>query len=145
MADETSGTILIEASPEEVMEVIADFESYPEWAGVSSAEVLDRDDEGRPTAVAFHIEQMGVGADYTLEYVYEPDDGGVTWTTREADGAIREISGAYALEDRDGDTHVTYRLRVDLTVSVPGMIKRQAEKKIVKTALNGLKRRVEEG
>lgn len=145
MAEQTEGSILIEAEPEDVMEVIADFPSYPRWADVKSAEVLEEDGEGRGTAVAFEVSQMGVGASYTLEYDYKPDHAGVSWTTREAEGAVKDVRGEYVLEEEDEGTMVTYRLTVELGVPVPGMLKRQGEKKVVSAALDGLKRRVEEG
>ena len=38
MAEQTEGSIEIEAAPDQIMSVIADFESYPEWAeGIRSA------------------------------------------------------------------------------------------------------------
>jgi len=145
MADRTEGTILIEAEPEDVMDVLTDFDAYPRWAGVESAEVLEEDDEGRGSAVAFRVSQMGFDASYTLEYGFAPDHGGMSWTTREADGALRDVAGEYVLEDEDGDTRVTYRLAVELAMAVPSMLRRRGERAIVKTALEGLKRRVEEG
>jgi hypothetical protein len=33
MADRTESSIVIDAPPGEVLDVIADFEAYPEWAG----------------------------------------------------------------------------------------------------------------
>jgi ribosome-associated toxin RatA of RatAB toxin-antitoxin module len=145
VAEESSGTTEIEASPEEVMEVIADFEAYPEWAGMESAEILEWDEEERPAAVAFRVSQMGFDAAYTLEYEYEPGSGGVSWTTREAEGVLKDLEGSYVLEGSDEGTHVTYTIRVELAVPVPGVLRRRAEKRIVQTALEGLKRRVEEG
>ncbi|HUG88988.1 MAG TPA: SRPBCC family protein [Actinomycetota bacterium] len=145
MAEQTEGTILIEAEPEDVMEVLTGFDAYPEWAGVEAAEVLERDDQGRGAAVAFRVSQMGFDAAYTLEYEYAPDDAGMSWTTREAQGALKEVAGEYVLEESGEDTRVTYRLALDLAVAVPSMLRRRGEKAIVKTALEGLKRRVEEG
>lgn len=145
MAERTEGDIEIEAGPAEIMEAITDFPSYPDWAGVESAEVLEEDDDGRGTAVAFEVSQMGFGARYTLEYDYAGGDAGVSWTTREADGAVRDVVGEYVLEQAGDGTRVTYRLAVELGVKVPGLVKRQGEKQVVRTALEGLKRRVEEG
>jgi len=145
VAERTEGSIEIEADPPDVMDVIRDFPSYPEWAGVESAEVVEEDDDGRGSAVAFEVSQMGFSARYTLEYDYEDDDRGVSWTTREAEGAVRDVQGEYVLEPEGDGTRVTYRLAVELAVKVPGLVKRQGERQVVKTALEGLKRRVEEG
>jgi hypothetical protein len=79
---------------------------------------------------------------YTLAYRYQPRDAGVTWTYVE--GTLDDLAGSYALEPTaDGTTQVTYRLEVALGVPLPGLVKRQAAKQIVRSALSDLKRRVE--
>ena len=142
MTERTEGTTEIEGRPEEIVEAIADFESYPEWVdGIRSAKVLDRDDQGRGTRVAFEFSAMGFTASYTLGYEYEDDR--VSWTTVDASGAVRDIQGEYRLEPLNGDTRVTYRLAVDLAVSLPGFVKRRADRAAIRAGLEGLKRRVE--
>jgi ribosome-associated toxin RatA of RatAB toxin-antitoxin module len=142
MAERTEGSTEIEAAPGEIIEAIADFESYPEWVdGIRSSEVLERDEDGRGIRVGFEFAAMGFTASYTLAYEYP--EGGVSWTTAEASGAVRNIEGEYELEPLDGDTRVTYRLAVDLAVSLPGFLKRRADRTAIRTALEGLKRRVE--
>ncbi len=144
MAEQTQGTIEIDATPDRIVAAITDFESYPDWVdGIKQAEVRERDGEGRPSTVAFEFSAMGFTASYTLRYEYEPEDRGVRWTTVEASGAVKDVQGEYVLEPLNGDTEVTYRLTVELGVPVPGFLKRQADKRAIKTALDGLKRRVE--
>ena len=144
MAERTEGTIEIEASPEEILEVIADFDAYPDWVdGIRRAEILDRGDDGRPARVAFEFSAMGFSASYTLRY--EWDDDGVRWTTEEASGAVKDVQGEYSLDPLNGDTKVGYRLAVDLAVKLPSFVKRRADKQAIQTALEGLKRRVEGG
>ena len=146
MAEQTEGTIEIEGTPGEILAVILDFESYPEWVdGIRSAEVRVRDDLGRGTEVAFEFAAMGFTARYTLAYEHSPDDSGVRWTTTEAGGAVRDVEGEYILEALNGDTEVTYRLAVEVAVPVPGFLKRRADRQAITTALEGLKRRVEGG
>lgn len=146
MPEQTTGSIEIEAGPAEIMEAIRDFESYPDWAGVRSARVEGRDDRGRPTAVAFELSVPVLGdASYTLIYEYGDDDLRISWTTREASGAVKGVEGGYDLEPLDGDTRVTYRLSVELGVPVPGFLKRRGDREVAKRALEGLKRRVEGG
>ncbi|MGH2686006.1 MAG: SRPBCC family protein, partial [Actinomycetota bacterium] len=129
MAEQTQGSIEIDASPTEIMEVISDFDAYPEWVdGIKAAETRERGEDGRPSAVAFEFSAMGFNATYTLRYEYEPDDAGVRWTTIEASGAVRDVEGGYELEALNGDTRVTYRLAVELGVKIPGLLKRQADK-----------------
>jgi len=144
MADRTEGSITIAATPGEIMSVIVDFDSYPEWAGVKTAEVLTEYQDGTPAEVRMSISQMGVDATYTLSYEYYEEDAGLTWTTVEAAGAVKNIEGEYVLEPvGDGNTEVTYRLALELGISLPGFMKRRAEKQVIGTALGGLKKRVE--
>lgn len=146
MADRTEGSIEIEASPEEIMEVITDFEAYPQWAeGIRSATVERRDDQGRPAEVAFEFSAMGFDATYTLVYEYAPDHGGISWTTKQASGAVKDVEGEYVLRAENGDTTVTYGLAVEIAVPLPGFLKRRADRQANKTALDGLKERVEGG
>lgn len=145
MAEETEGTIIIDADPEEVIGVIADFEAYPDWSDVIRVEILSRDRRGRGTEVAYEVSMMGISASYTLSYKYRPGNSGVSWTTARAEGAVKDLRGEYLIEDEDGKTRVTYRLAVDLAIPVPAFMRRKGAGRVVETALLGLKRRVEEG
>ena len=144
MAEQTEGTIEIDAAPAEIMTAIADFEAYPDWVdGIKAAEIKERDADGRPSEVGFEFSAMGFSATYTLRYEYQADDRRVRWTTIEASGAVKDVTGEYILDPLNGDTEVTYRLAVELGVPVPGFLKRQGDKRAIKVALEGLKKRVE--
>lgn len=141
MADESTQSITISAPSSEVLDVIADFPSYPQWAdSITSAKVLTHDDEGRPEQVRFTLDAGPLKDTYVLAYDWV--DEGVSWDL--VSGQMqRGQRGRYALAESGGATTVTYTLSVDLAVPMPGLIKRRAEKRIMDTALNGLKRRVE--
>ncbi len=144
MADQTTSSITVNATPEQVMAVIADVAAYPEWTGaVKSAEVItEYEDNGRPADVRFELEAGPIKDAYTLTYEWD-DDHEVRWTLVEA-GLLRAMDGSYTLDDAgDGSTEVTYALSVDVSIPMLGMMKRKAEKVIIDTALRGLKRRVE--
>ena len=145
MAEQTEGEIDINATPEDILEVITDFEAYPQWAqGVKKAEVKKTDSQGRPTEVYMEVGQMGFNASYTLTYKYKAKNGGLSWTSKDASGAVKSLKGEYDLEETDEETtHVTYRMTVEPAVKLPGMVRKQAERMVVGTALGGLKKRVE--
>lgn len=147
MSEQTEGQIVIEAPAVEVMDVLTDFEAYPEWADVKSAQVLERGDGGLGTKVAFEVDVPLLGkANYTLAYRYAPGDGGMSWVSTEAQGAVSNITGEYLLSEIDDDeTKVIYRLAVDLGILLPGFVRTQGEKRVIENALEGLKRRVELG
>ena len=147
MSEQTEGQIVIEASAAEVMDVLTDFEAYPEWVDVKSAHVLERGAGGIGTKVAFEVDVPLLGkASYTLAYRYAPDDGGMSWVSTEARGAVSNISGEYLVTEIDEEeTKVIYRLAVDLGVLLPGFVRTQGEKRVIDNALEGLKRRVDLG
>jgi carbon monoxide dehydrogenase subunit G len=145
--EHAEGSIVIAAPLEDVMEVIEDYEAYPAWADVRSVEVRQRGEGGRATEVAFEVDVPVLGkASYTLTYRYAPGDTGLSWTTSEARGAIRDIRGEYLLDERSElETEVTYRLGVELGVLVPGFLRAEGAKRVIENALEKLKRRVEMG
>ncbi|MEU4352594.1 SRPBCC family protein [Streptomyces sp. NPDC023838] len=145
MAEHTSSSITIEATPAEVMGVIADFARYPEWTGeVKEAEVLSKDAEGRAEQVRLVLDAGAIKDDHTLKYTW---DGAhkVSWSLVKSQ-MLRALDGSYSLADAPGGhTEVTYQLTVDVKIPMLGMIKRKAEKVIIDRALAGLKKRVESG
>lgn len=145
--EQAEGSIVIVAPLEDVMEVIEDVEAYPEWAEVNRVEVRRRGAGGRVTEAYFEVDVPALGtASYTLAYQYAQGDTGLSWTTTEARGAVRDIRGEYLLNELpDGGTKVTYRLGVELGVLVPGFIRTEGAKRVIENALERLKRRVERG
>lgn len=147
MSEQTEGQIVIDAPAVEVMDVLTDFETYPDWADVKEVRVLERGAGGRGTKVTFEVDVPVLGkASYTLAYRYAPGDGGMSWVSTDARGAVSNITGEYLLtEIDDHETKVIYRLAVDLGVLLPGFVRTQGEKRVIDNALEGLKRRVELG
>ena len=143
MPEQTTSSIVIDATPAQVMAVILDFPAYPAWAqGMKSAEVTAFDSEGRAQRVHFELEATPIKDSYTLDYTWAPDGRSVSWTL--VKGQIQKAqNGSYALVGAVGATTVTYSLAVDLNIPMIGMLRRKAEKVIIDTALKGLKRRVE--
>lgn len=143
MADQTSSSITVDAPPADVMDVIADFGSYPEWAkGVQRADVTVPGADGRAEQVYFVLDVSPIKDEYTLAYDWDGDRE-VTWTLVEGN-MLKALDGAYTLVDRgDGTTEVTYRLALDVSIPLIGMLKRKGEKILIDTALKGLKKRVE--
>jgi carbon monoxide dehydrogenase subunit G len=145
MADRTTASITVAAPRADVMAVIADFASYPEWASaVQSAEVIGRDGGGRASQVRFALDAGVIKDSYVLSYDWD-GDARVRWDLAEPGSVITALSGGYLLADADAGTKVTYDLAVDVRVPMPGMLKRRAEKTIIETALKGLRDRAEAG
>jgi ribosome-associated toxin RatA of RatAB toxin-antitoxin module len=142
MADQTSSSITIAAPPAQVMDVIADFPAYPEWAqGMRKAEVRETLPDGRAKDVYFEIDATPIKDAYTLTYDWRGDES-VTWSLVSG-RMLKKLDGSYQLRPTGAGTEVTYKLAAELGIPMIGMLKRKAEKVIIDTALKGLKKRVE--
>lgn len=145
MADSSTQSIIVGASPDRVAAVICDFPSYPEWAeAVRRAEVIEEYEDGYASQVRFTLD-AGVMADqYVLAYEYAEDISRIEWHLVAPSKMQRSQRGSYDLVGNpDGTTTVTYTLEVELSVAMLGMFRRKAEKMIMDAALKQLKRRVE--
>ena len=142
MAEKVKGSIDIEAPVDEIFAVATDFESYPRWASnVKNVEIKDRDPEGRPSRVWFEVDAKIRVVRYTLEYEYSNAPGAFSWTL--VDGDVKDLSGSYAFDDFGGATEVTFETQLEPGFPIPGLLKRQGEKLLVKAALDDLKKEVE--
>jgi uncharacterized membrane protein len=139
----TVQSIEVSAPPQLVYEVALDLEQYPSWAtGVKEVEIHEEDDYGRPLKVSFVADAMIKEISYTLVYHYEMDNG-FSWSAIPGSD-IKAMDGSYEFNELgDGETEVLYALKVETAFTVPGFLRRQAEKQIVSSALRGLKKRAE--
>ena len=150
MADRTESSILIASAPGAILDVIADFDRYPDWAHeVKKVAVISEDGDGWADQVEFTLAAGAIKDTYVLEYdwdVAEDGTGVVSWHL--VSGVVlKAMNGSYTLEDSTAgngvETAVSYRLAVDVKIPMLGILKRKAEKIIIDTALKELKKRVE--
>lgn len=117
---EATKTIEMPVALERIWGVINKFEDYPQFVdGVQSVKVLSRG-EGK-TRVQFGIQLLGKDIQYVLDH-QEAGKGNISWTLVESN-VFKANDGSWALRDLGGGrTEVTYRLRLDFKIFVPGMI-----------------------
>jgi ribosome-associated toxin RatA of RatAB toxin-antitoxin module len=145
MADTSTQSIVIDAQPARIAEVICDFPKYPDWvSAVKSVEIVEEYEDGYASQVRFVIDAGVLADEYTLAYEYSEDISRIEWHLVAPSKMQKAQSGSYDIvPNDDGTSTVTYALTVDLAVPMLGMFKRKAEKMIMDTALRDLKRRVE--
>ena len=145
MAEQAREQITIAAPVDACFATLVDLEHYPEWVGdLKEVAVVERDDAGRGLVVEFRAAGMGRSTTYRLRYDYDGAPNRLGWTLEEGD-ITRAIEGAYLLSptEEGAGTEVVYELAVDLIMPIPGFVKRRAEDRIIKSALQALKARVE--
>lgn len=153
MAERTQGSVEIAASPAAVLEVIADLPGYPRWSpGLREVEILEQTagptGAPRPQRVRLRIDSGPIRDTSTLAYDWDAD--GVSWHLVEGT-LLTSLEGRYTVIGLPEGTaaadarasRVTYEVAVALAVPLPGLIRRQAEKVLIDTALSGLKHHVE--
>jgi hypothetical protein len=155
MAESSTQSMTMAASPKAIMDTIADFDAYPDWtASIKTAEVLEAGTDGRAKRVRFTLDAGLIKDTYELDYQWAGDGLSVTWDL--VAGQIQKAQhGSYVLRPvgsaagRSGEsgtaetTEVTYSLSVDLSIPLIGPLRRKAERTIMDTALKELRRRVE--
>jgi ribosome-associated toxin RatA of RatAB toxin-antitoxin module len=140
--DQATDTEHVASSASRCFDVAVDFERYPEWArDVKEANVLERDASGRATKVEYRASALGRSTHYTLSYDYSQAPERISWSLVEGD-IMRVIDGAYTFSPSGDGTDITYSLKIELIVPLPGFVKRRAEVRILHT-LKELKTRAE--
>lgn len=141
MAIQASSDILIDASVDKIIDVIADVESLSSWSSVhKKAEVIDTYPDGRPHHVKVAIKVTGIIDTEVLEYHWGPD-----WVVWDAKRTTQQHGqhGEYNLS-REGEerTRVRFTITVEPFAPLPEFWVKMARKKILNTALEQLRERV---
>jgi ribosome-associated toxin RatA of RatAB toxin-antitoxin module len=135
-----SRQVVIEATPDEIMDVLFDLESLTEWSPAhQKVEVLERDDQGRPSKSRQVVKIVGVTDEQVLDYFVHDD--GVSWTLVSAKQQ-RAQDARYTLTPDGDSTRVSFELTVDPVVPVPGFLIKKGAKGLMETATDGLRKRV---
>jgi uncharacterized membrane protein len=142
MTEGTFQTLEIDAPAEALYDVVADIDAYPDWAtGVKEVEVLERTSEGQVERARFVLEGFVKEIEYVLRYTHDRPNR-LSWVAEADSKDVRMLEGSYSFSPVDGATEVVYALSVEPNFTLPGFLRRQAEKQIVTTALRGLRKRV---
>jgi ribosome-associated toxin RatA of RatAB toxin-antitoxin module len=140
MATSDSREVTIEATPEEILDVIADVESTPTWSPqYQSAEILEKGKDGRPTRVKMKVKTAGISDEQVVDYTWADDI--VSWTLVSA-GQLKAQDASYTLTPDGDKTKVRFDITIDLSVPMPGFILKRVMKGAMETATDGLRKQV---
>jgi hypothetical protein len=140
MSEFSKSTVIIEASLADVQKTLTELDKYPDWSSqIKSAESLSTDDQGRITKIKMSIDAGMMKDRVTLDYDWSQAPEKIIFSLDEAD-LLTSMDGAYTFKSIDSDTtEVTYELGVSLSMSIPDMMRKKAEKATIDAALAQLK------
>lgn len=140
MAVTETREILIEATPDEIMDVLFDLESLTRWSPAhQKVEVLERDEAGHPRRSRQVVKIVGVSDEQVLDYTVHDD--GVSWTLVSSKQQ-RAQDARYTLIPEGDGTRVRFELTVDPVVPLPGFLIKRGAKGLMETATDGLRNQV---
>lgn len=140
MAVKDSREVVVEASPEEILAVIADVEAVPDWSPqYQSAQILDTHDDGKPRRVKIKIKAAGLTDEQVIEYSWTADSA--SWTLVSA-GQLKAQDAKYTLTPQGEATKVRFDMAVDPSVPIPGFLLKRTMKGGMETATDGLRKQV---
>ena len=140
MAVRASREIIFDASPEAILDALADIDEVPSWSTLHRCtEVVDRHPDGRPHHVKATVKIMGITDKEMLEYHW--GDDWMVWDAQET-FQQRGQHGEYKLI-REGDrTRVRFDLIIDLAAPIPSFLVKRAKKMVLDAAVDRLRCRV---
>ncbi|OBJ49299.1 SRPBCC family protein [Mycobacterium asiaticum] len=140
MAITDSREVVVDATPAQIMAVLLDLESLPEWSALhEKIEILTRDERGQPSECRQTVKVMGATDEQVVRYRLHDD--GLSWDLLSAK-QLRGQKGRYTLTPEGDATRVRLELTVDLAAPVPGFLVRKAAQWLMRAATDGLRKRV---
>lgn len=132
--------VIIEASPEQILEVIADIEALPDWSSAhQSVELIEVGADGRPKLAKMKVNTAGNADEQVIAYTWS--DNSVSWTLVSS-SKLRTQEGRYTVMPEGERTRLKFELTVDPTIPVPGFLLKRIIKGSMQTATDGLRTHV---
>jgi ribosome-associated toxin RatA of RatAB toxin-antitoxin module len=132
--------VVIEATPEEILDVLADVESLTEWSPPhQSSEVLERDKDGRPSKARMKVKTAGITDEQVIAYTWSGNT--VSWTLVSAKQQ-RSQDATYTLTPKGDGTRVNFEIAIDPLVPLPEFVLKTATEGVLNTLTEGLRKRV---
>jgi Polyketide cyclase / dehydrase and lipid transport. len=142
MPDTDAYSEVINASPDDIVKALLDFDTYTEWqSGMLECTVKERDAEGRGSLVEFYVDAKIKKIRYLTRYFYDLDNGKLGWDY--VSGDLKECIGRYELTPQeDGGTRVSIDIETEIGFFVPAPMKKLIRDQSLKNSMRDLKKRV---
>jgi ribosome-associated toxin RatA of RatAB toxin-antitoxin module len=138
-----SKTVEVAASPQTVMSIVADFESYPQWnEEIKGCWVLARYDDGRPSQLRLDVAVSGMDGSYICA-VYYPSPAEI-YTVLQQGELFSKQQQNFSVVPMGATSLLTVDFDVETKLAIPAIM----VKKVVSDALDyladNLKKRAEQ-
>ncbi|WP_066899620.1 SRPBCC family protein [Mycolicibacterium houstonense] len=140
MAVQASREVVFDASPEAIMEVLADVEALPSWSALHrQVKVIDRYPDGKPHHVTATMRLLGITDKELLEYHW-----GDYWMVWDAEPNLQQRGQhvEYNLTPEVDKTRVRFDIIVDVAMPIPEFLIKRARKLVLDVAIERLRQRV---
>lgn len=140
--DTAEKTVRIQAPAGRALATIRDVESQTEWVHeIKLAQVLTRDDDGRPLTAVFAA-STPVGTDeYTLAFTHRDD--GIDWSLVQGKLQTAQDGHYTVVPVGDDACDVSFALTVSHNLPLPGFVRRKVMGDLVTGTVSGLRRHLE--
>jgi hypothetical protein len=138
VAVQAARDVVIDASPEVIIEALADIASVPLWSAVHKrAEVIDTYPDGRPHHAKVTVRLIGILDHQVLEFHWGPD-----WMVWDANKTVHQHGQhvEYTMQ-REGEnrTRVRFEITLEPSAPLPEFLVNRARKKVLSSATEGLR------
>jgi hypothetical protein len=143
MAVRASREVVFEATPEAILDALADIDSVPTWSSVHKrAEVLDRHPDGKPRHVKATFKIMGITDKELLEYHWGPR--WMVWDAKETFQQRGQHVEYNLTPEGEEKTRVRFDIILDLAAPIPEFLIKRAKKIVLEVAVESLRKQVME-
>jgi ribosome-associated toxin RatA of RatAB toxin-antitoxin module len=130
-------TVTVNAPLDEVLAFLRDIDNQKNWfPGNLASEVLERDEQGRPTKARLVNDVKVAKDEFTLDYAH--NDTGFSWHLPTPTSVQKHQEGSWSLVDLGGSTEATMSLTIDTALPLPGFVQRKTLKDTLKGATSAL-------
>lgn len=141
---EGSHATTLPGSPEEAFAVMTDYNSLPDWQRpLKRCTVLSRYDDGLAREVEYEVDVKLRRVRYSLRHVYDPPH---EIDSEYLGGDFQCFAGRWQFEPlTTGTTRASFDLRIDPGLPIPGAIQRALNQRVLRSAVEDLRKRMERG
>ncbi len=138
-----SKTLEVNADAAEILRIVADFESYPQWNDeVRAVYILARYNDGRPSQLRIDTEVQGHSGTY-IQAVYYPSPAQIQTVMQQGDLFAKQEQ-LFSVVEMGPLSLLTVDLDVETSFAVPAMMVKKLVNDALEHLANNLKVRAEE-